>query len=125
MPFENRKKRAFDYVAVLPAGDLVLALYDEASDQFRVDRIPMPYVTGAKKGIIPTNVPNATAQDGFEMATEALAAGHLSGAPTFADAEPSRTPAGANYRRAADLRSSPRCASIWTRLGTITPRRRR
>ena len=98
VPFENRKKRAFDYVAVLPAGDLVLALYDEASDQFRLDRIPMPYVTGAKKSIIPANVPNATAQDGFEMATEALAAGHLSGAPTFADAEPSRTPAGAKLQ---------------------------
>ena len=53
VPFENRKKRAFDYVAVLPGGDLVLALYDEASDQFRLDRIPMPYVTSAKKSIIP------------------------------------------------------------------------
>ena len=30
-----------------------------------------------------------------------------------------------SYRRAADLRSSPKRASIWTRLGTIIPRRRR
>jgi hypothetical protein len=92
VPFENRKKRAFDYVAVLPAGDLVLALYDQASDQFRLDRIPMPFVAAASRNVIPANVPNATAQDGFEAETEALAVPHLAAPHVAAPPGPAAAP---------------------------------
>jgi hypothetical protein len=90
VPFEDRKKRAFDYVAVLPGGDLVLALYDKATDRFRLERVPMPYLAAGAK-TIPASAPAASNQDAFEMATEPLALGHVTAggqSPATAEAPP-------------------------------------
>ncbi|MDQ4136520.1 MAG: hypothetical protein M3158_10080, partial [Pseudomonadota bacterium] len=98
VPFEDRRKRAFDYVSVLPAGDVVLALYDEASDRFRLERIPMPYVPSAIRNAIPRTAPRAMVLDAFETATETLAVPHLSVRAGAARAAP---PPAASIRRLA------------------------
>jgi hypothetical protein len=79
VPFEERKKRAFDYVTVLVGGDLVLALYHKDSDQFRLERVPMPYFAALRSGVIPASAPAGTNQDRFEMTTAPLAADHVAG----------------------------------------------
>jgi hypothetical protein len=100
VPFEDRKKRAFDYVTVLPRGDLVLALHHKDSDprkrgQFLLERVPMPHFVASKRNLIPASAPAGTDQDEFEMATEPLAIGHLAAGGQSPATSEAVTPTGA------------------------------
>jgi hypothetical protein len=89
VPFEERKKRAFDYVAVLPGGDLVLALYHKDTDRFRLERVPMPYLAAGRT--IPASAPEASHQDSFQMVTQPLAIDYVTArgqSPATAEAPP-------------------------------------
>ena len=57
----------------------MLALYHKDSDQFRLERVPMPYFAALRSGVIPASAPAGTNQDRFEMTTAPLAADHVAG----------------------------------------------